>query len=362
MTIYVHIGTHKTGSTTIQRALRETSKLGVQEGWEYLGKPTKVKELMKAQNYKEELVRIFSQWINNSIKRSGQSSKKIISSEALIGNPSIGYMNSRVVATMLCDALKHYDVKIIVYLRRQDEIIESLYTQKIHEGNSLKFEEFISQFEPGREFNYSQMLQDWMSCFGKSNVIVRSYDNAIQYGLLKDFGEIIGSTKILNASKKHENPSYSCEALNVALHANQILDETSKKQLRKALQKTMSKKQLGSYSYFSDEERKNFLDKYRHSNQKVADLFFDGVPEDLFPKPKPVANNDNSGLNRDCVSYNKVAQLVAELLSSNSSNYTNSSKSSVGIVAGARVAISGYPKLRKFLRRVRRLPIIRKLF
>jgi hypothetical protein len=342
--IFIHIGMHKTGTTTIQHALREANaSAGAKEGWDYIAKPLATKNLMHAQAYDENLVKEFSEDLNKKVSQSGKSLIKIISSEGLSGLPTDGYMNSGVVATMLRDATRKYDVKIIIYLRRQDDMAESMYTQKIHEGNSLEFEEFIPQLTSGLSYNYSRILQDWVSCFGKENVIVNSYHAAAQRGLLKDFGEIIGSAGILNSKPERRNPSYSYDAIKIARIANASLDESSKRRLRRALQKTMAKQKSKAHALFSEDGRKEFLDKYKDSNQEVTDMFFNVAVENVFPEPERNFSEVEGGAHKKCIAYEEVCPLVVEL---------SKTETAVGLIAGARVAISGYPRLKMLLRKI----------
>jgi len=343
--MFIHIGTHKTGTTTIQHALRKASaSTGIKEGWGYISTPSATKHLMHADDYDETLVNAFSEDLNKKVLRSGKRPVKILSSEGLSGRSTDGYMNSGVVASMLRDATRQYDVRIILYLRRQDDMVESMYTQTIHEGNSLEFEEFILQLTPGLSYNYSRILQDWVSCFGKENVIVKSYHAAAHHGLLKDMGEIIGSAGLLNSTPERRNPSYSFEALQIARIANTRLDKSSKKRLRLALQKTMAKQKSKAHAFFSEDGRKEFLDQYKDSNQEVADLFFDVAVENVFPEPERNLFEVEAGAHKKCITYEDVVPLIVEL---------SKTETGGGLMARAKVAISGYPRLIKRLRNLK---------
>ena len=345
--IFIHIGTHKTGTTTIQHALQVSSVFyGRREGWDYLPIPLAARNLMNAQIYDEKIVREFSKDLRKLIKKSNNSLTKIISSEALSGTSSNGYLNSSVVAMMLRDITKTYDTKIIVYLRRQDEIVESMYTQEIHEGNSLSFEEYFSKLTPGLSFNYSRFIKDWVSCFGENNIIVRSYHSAAKRGLLKDFGEIIGSTGILNSSSERKNPGYSYNAIKIAQLVNTILDDPLKENLRHALQKTMAKQKSETYAYLSKDNRNKFLNMYKDTNQELADLCFNGTVTKVFPKTiQNISEAEGIG-NQECIAYEDLAPFVMELL------YSSRPKVAVGLIAGVKVIISGYPRLKKVLQTI----------
>ncbi len=309
--LYLHIGTHKTGTTTIQHALRSTSRAASErEGWSYIKTSQSVKKLMRAEQYDKEIVKELEKEFKVKIGQSQRSS--VISSEAFSGLPNFGYLNSAVAAQMLREITQSFDTKIIIYLRRQDDMVESMYTQNIHRGHSLAFDDFLSELEMGVSYNYQRILNDWTACFGKENVLVRSYHTANQKGLLQDFGEIIGSSELLNVKAERRNPSYSFDALQIALIANTVLDEAGKGELRQALQKTMPKKKSDSHQYFSLEKRKEFLEVYKDSNRQVANEYFSGLAT-IFPDIEVT----NSSEQKTSIAYEDVVPLIVELLQAN---------------------------------------------
>ena len=346
--LYIHIGTHKTGTTTIQHALRTVDNTSQQEGWKYLKTPRIARELMRAEKYDRGLVRNFHTELQDLLRR-GESTefpspRFVMSSEALSGLATNGYQNSSIVASMLREATKQYEVKLIVYLRRQDDFVESMYTQIIHQGESFSFKEFLTGYEGVDALNYSRMLQDFRIYFGDHNLIVKSYHDASERGLLRDFAEVINSVVLSNASGERKNPSYSPHALNIARVSNPHLDREQKRKLRRALQNVMPKNQAEPFSYFYEEERSIFLEKYAPSNREVADFYFNGELNRMFPPP-PI------GLSPSCqtnVPPEQVGRLVVELLSSNDTTAQS------GIMAGAHVALSGYPKIQNLLRKILR--------
>ena len=76
--------------------------------------------------------------IDESLAHAGVGIERFVTSwEGFSGNPRLAYQNANAVASMLRESTKSLDVRIIVYLRRQDEFVESMYTQTIHEGGSF---------------------------------------------------------------------------------------------------------------------------------------------------------------------------------------------------------------------------------
>ena len=154
MQIYLHIGTHKTGTTEIQNLLKEHSGL-VKENKRLLYVPFNevFSAISKQQKPSNDLSQKLKNHILDVISKNESVSKYedllVISFENFSGLTLSGYKNSEAIANILYDAVKDFseDSKIIVYLRRQDLFIESLYTQFIHQGEFFSFNDFLSRFD-----------------------------------------------------------------------------------------------------------------------------------------------------------------------------------------------------------------------
>lgn len=314
--LYIHAGTHKTASTTIQHALRSAAPLaGEAEGWMVLPRPIAAHGFMAADDHDEDLVQQFQSQLESSIRdieSSHRSTRFVLSFEGLSGSTMLGYLNSEVVASMLRDATSRYEVKVIVYLRRQDEWLESMYTQSIHEGGACGFDEFKARFETPGALDYHRFLEGFRTCFGDDGLIVRSYHAASDWGIVADFADIIGSTALRNArSESRLNPSYSRPALEIARRANPNLAPDQRRSLRKALQRVMPKPKGGSFGLLSASERDAFLARYSNSNRMVADRYFGGDVRRMFPPP----TSPQSSHTPDPTVCEGVANLVVHLFS-----------------------------------------------
>lgn len=286
--IFVHIGSHKTGTTTIQKCLRGVNDCIEQKDWTYIQVPSKItKALMNAEQYSKEIAKAYRCELSKQISTHPPGSLFVLSSEALCGLPSRGYLNSGVVFSMLREALAEYKVTVIIYLRRQDSFVESMYSQAIHEGGCLGFDEFARKYAMLGSLDYARILNDLETYFGRNSLIVRSYHAASAKGLIDDFASVIGSDLLTThfAASGSKNISYSRNALEIARFCNASLDEINKKKLRHALQHVMPHGSDEPLRYFSEDARNEFLEKYEFSNNEVAFRFFGGNLNNLFPRP-----------------------------------------------------------------------------
>ena len=133
--LILHIGTDKTGTTSFQRTIREhwrklvqvdgLREIKLQEGYP-------VKELMRSRSFDASLVQELKHFLMHKMGR--QDGTFLVSCEYLSGDRATMYANSDVLAQMLQAATERYPTEICVLFRRQDEFIQSMYTQIVHRG------------------------------------------------------------------------------------------------------------------------------------------------------------------------------------------------------------------------------------
>lgn len=310
--IFFHVGIHKTASTSIQHALRTSSLDAESEGWVLLRpKIDFLRQIMHANEYSQQLSDSLSSRLDLVLARYPNANRIILSYEGLSGEPTAGYLNSYVTAQILKTASAGLDAKVILYLRRQDDWLESLYTQTIQQGESHNFEGFLENFFVPGALNYNRMLCDFEHEFGVNNLIVRSYHSPPQDGIIADFGRIIDSSKLEKFTSIAMNPSYSKLAVDIAKFANPNLSISQKRILRSALQGVMSKARCESFSFFKGSERESFMKRFYESNQLVADRYFNGDMQELFP---PVMAAGSDGNQVVVCAAEDVAKLACRLI------------------------------------------------
>ena len=316
----IHIGIHKTGTTAIQSALRNVSQDSPHVEWALLEPDySLIQQFMLAESYSQQLVdQLRSQLEGAAAKFSETSGRSrsvkqfVLSNEGLSGRADTGYQNVSVVAQMLKDAVSEFDSRIIVYLRRQDDWIESMYTQKIHEGESFGFDEFLTRMEARDSLNFFNYLNTLETCFD-GKLIVRSYHQASAGGIVADFASEIGCDRLSScAPAKRVNASYSRFAVEVARLANRQLDQSDRRRLRFVLQDVMAKSAGERFSFFTEQQRREFLERFSDTNTAVADRWFGGDVETVFPAPEA----DGSSPMQPAGEASEIADLVVQLLQS----------------------------------------------
>jgi len=296
--LYIHIGTHKTGSTSIQKTLRAYNKQLEKEGITFLYKPKFLLRLSGVELVEKKYVEAghdeMAQWIKRGKKKGIKTF--VISHEELSGNWRNGYKNSKMVAKNLQLMTRGLftDIEIIAYLRRQDTFMESLYAQNIQSGNPNTFNDFLNSFD-SMAFNWHELLNNYAEFFGKDRLTVRRYNKKElpdNDSLIQNFGKIIGSQFIENFYDSEPlNRGYTRDALEIARLTTPYIDREENEYLRSLFQRINAKQPFDNYSFFNPTKRQEFLSNHKDSNKKVAIEYFNEESGNLFDDAKHETDN-----------------------------------------------------------------------
>ena len=277
--LYLHIGTHKTGSTFIQNSLVDSSEKMKSENIIFLQLSLpKLREITNSYSVNETLIKECREYLQKCTRRYSDKFSFVMSFEGFSGCSKQGYNNSVTIAEMLCKMTEGFNVNIIAYLRRQDTFMESLYAQFIQGGDSFSFSEFLDLFDDNA-FNWNVLLENYKKYFKRENIIVRPYDKKYlpqQASIIEDFARIIGSKHLQKTTStgQSSNASYTRDALEIARLCNPLIERCDRVVQTLLLQATSSKQPFEKYTFFTFQERKNFLKKYELSNQMVSREYF----------------------------------------------------------------------------------------
>lgn len=205
--LYLHVGTQKTGSSSIQHFLRPNRKALLGRGLNFVSasRPwidhNKVAHELRGGGNETPLLDA----VLAEIERN-EAPMQLVSGEMLF--------HTRVanrLARRMPDALRE-QTRVIVYLRRPDELMEALYKQRVKTGaidpRPSKYLE-AARFE----VDYRATLDAFEAAFGRERLIVRPYRrDLLQDGdIVADFLGLIGlgDTAGLERDKPEDNPTFS---------------------------------------------------------------------------------------------------------------------------------------------------------
>lgn len=190
--IFLHIGTHKTGTTSIQYYLNYRKDELLAQGILAPG-AGKTSDSEYSGNHRLAWSVDFRKgetttecWDHlDEIMKTVAHEKVVLSSEAfcLLNLENVGRVK---------ELLKGHEVIIIIYFRNYKAFLRARYAQVIRDRKEIRsFPGYVSSSEDWTD--YDKILRNWGEHFGYDHLIVRVYDEVISKGnLISDFCRIIG--------------------------------------------------------------------------------------------------------------------------------------------------------------------------
>ncbi|MFA5631969.1 MAG: tetratricopeptide repeat-containing glycosyltransferase family protein [Porticoccaceae bacterium] len=246
-TIYLHIGFHKTGTTSIQEALRLNSDYLSKKGIIYYQDPAypntsfgnhtlalSIRNIEHPQiKIKESQQQVWDRFLDVINKTYHQ--KIVVSSEVFMEGVKKEYIRERL------DAFK---VKIIIFLREQSAWFDSNYAEKVKHGYEQTPEKYFLE-EKNQRLDYFSEIERWATLFGEDNLILEDYDRASRNkGLIPYFLNHIDLASIdqekLAGSNLKLNTRFPSHFINLLLSHNQLgLSYNDKMALTQTLAKVL---------------------------------------------------------------------------------------------------------------------------
>jgi hypothetical protein len=291
-----HIGVPKTGSSLIQKALRALQPKLRQRGVAYIGRQSFLKipsytawaPYARANPPIEEFLAAFKSLVDRERQRvRGGGPTVIISNEAGSGRArdfGVPFWPGALPAvTQLTETLRPDETSIIVYVRRQDRLLESLYMERIHRGRSLEWTEFRDAICQDDRVRYTELIAAVGTAPTVTEVRVRPFETigAGAQAFVKDFLAGVDSADLAGSlprkALEQVNVSYTEPAWRAALALNPILEsEEQIDKTRRYLRDLFPPDRYPKVSLFSEVERAQLLERYREENEA---LFTRYLPE-----------------------------------------------------------------------------------
>lgn len=198
------------------------------------------------------------------------------------------------IAAALAPHIKQHDaeVQIVLYLRRQDLFIDSFYSQRRKTGHFRgALQDFIVQFA-ARELNYVAMVDMWRAAFPKAKVHLRRFERARfpEGDIVSDFMQAIGHPGLEKGCERPETKNTSPNRDVIALM--DMLGEAggfNTTRIYRLLEQEGFPDTGARKTFVDDATRKTLLNHYAKGNEALRAKFF---PEDdsLFDMTGPKAD------------------------------------------------------------------------
>lgn len=257
-TLYLHIGQHKTGTTTIQHFCIANKHVLNTLGYDYdgpLGHHHKfAAELLqdKTSLLDDYLLRMSKSQIQNHIISSEEFSKCSVHQIKMLGKSILKV---------------GIDFKIIIYIRKQDKAIESIYTQMLKTGKiRISIHEFI-RVNKLKRLHYGSFIDQWTNELGIERIKVVNYEEA-KLDLISSFLECLNYVpdksivKFFKAKRKNKRPTkiqlvrmLKEQKINMSLSSTEPADSTT-------------------YSLLNSEDIRMLNRRFMDQNKYVAEKYF----------------------------------------------------------------------------------------
>ena len=292
-TIFIHIGTIKTGTTSLQNFFHINRVLLAEEFNIYYPKSPglqnhtrlplyaydgNVTELRARHNIssEEQLAKFRKEFISkfcNEIESHIETGRDILlSSEHLSSRAT-----ERAEIEKLLSLFEAYDVncKVIVYLRRQDKMMLSTYSTWVKSGGRWQLNPTAYK---NRRYNHLEMIQLWASVVGKENMIVKVFEKSrMKNGdLYDDFTDAIGIrdlSKLTIPKKANLNTALDQEQIQFLTLFNKFvpsMNEGSPNKDRGEIISFLEEFSTDNKLDISQEDKRNIYKHFEADNNRIA--------------------------------------------------------------------------------------------
>ena len=303
MQLFLHIGTNKTGTTTLQSLMSLNRGRLKKSGVFYprcAGHQNHLKlaaaclDTEKIDNVRRGL----GLTSRRAIERFRHSLVEDLSTEASTwpSNAKIVFSNEHLMRLVEQSEKRRLytlvskvtsNIKVIIYLRRQDAFFASEYSQKVKGGRSIHFDPRAKV--KASVYDYSLILDQWAAEFGQENIIVRPFEREqfLDHDLIADFRQLVQiapDTELKPALLK--NASLDAQTVEFLRLANTYLSRWSGDKTNRARDKLVAALEQisdGPKIGMAAPDAKAFYARFEEGNRLVASKFL-GRAGGLFMK------------------------------------------------------------------------------
>ncbi len=271
--LFLHIGNHKTGTTSIQESLHQNRQYLSEQGYGLL-------EHMNANNWITFNETDYPEAITTSIEDKEGFARAVSSSgnNPILSAENFSWMYYLEELQELGSALRYHfdDIYIVAYIRRQDQQAISYHQQnsknmslpsrlKFFGSDPVALPEY--QQHHARYLDYNQRIGKWADVFGDENIQIRVFDrkHLIDGDVVKDFCHLVG-VKLDTVVETNISRSLAAVKIGHLLNELSITNFKMRSDLPKALE-------YGDKMLPSREQAETYYSHFRESNIALNNRF-----------------------------------------------------------------------------------------
>ncbi len=292
-TIYIHIGAPKSATSTLQSILALKAKKLIRHGVLY---PANCRRNEAHHVLVCDLIEKFQRrkmpdfWYGDFPRGQGwrnlaeeiddhahRTDSVVLSSELFFGQTA----NIRRVRTHIDEYLPSHTFKVVVYLRRQDQLYSSFYNQEIkgaRQWSSSSYE--LYETHKIFQYDYFELLKLWGDAFGDDNILVRPFE--VQQwpdgDIVKDFCDVAGIVA-LRSGRLKKNESLGPNQLCVKKCLNRVgYDKALNDSVLRLIKRLLSEESIANTLYVDPGVYRRHRSRWIRTNQKLSESYFHGKP------------------------------------------------------------------------------------
>jgi len=312
MNLIVHIGTEKTGTSSIQDALFENKAQLLKAGFYFsqcAGNRNNMQFPLSCMQYDREDEDCY--FTNNGITTSQQRAQyykdlkqKFADEVNALKNIHTVIISSEHFHSLLVDVqeVKTFrallgnmfsSIKIVCYLREQVATCVSHYSTRLKTGDSDELSTFIKRCNPQNPYyNYLDLLDRWSHVFGKDNLVVGLFDKKTlkSNDIIDDFFDKIGIDVLqlgfICPQQKNLSLNYIGQCLLKVINSDKFI----KKPLSPVIMQFIHNEYAGKGENINGVIYSNLFEAFQAINSDIAFKYFD-KKKPLFSLSVPKSDN-----------------------------------------------------------------------
>lgn len=327
MTVVLHIGTHKTGTTAIQRfAAANRAKLRSRGLWYPSYDEIRlfvhyghhhVAHALANENGNRLSIEDTRRFVDHVLAKRRPGETLLISAEPFYRHvlPAEGgyWAERKAYVDRVREFFPGDDIKVLAIVRRQDTFARSLYQERIKVTKFRQtFPEFIADRHP---FEYYEHLRLFEEAFGTVDVLL--YEDLAAAGLINAFFGHLGIDVANITGRPSANPSLPIELVEFKriLNGTSLSSERLKEIGVLLLDKAERAKSIerGKLDWLSVDEMVAFYESFGETNERLRAAYLPARPAPLFP-PYARPATDAVPAVYEGMSASRFANIAAELL------------------------------------------------
>ena len=293
---WIHIGLPKTGTSTVQRLMRENAPEVEKRGLSlmqatlpntgslerYAADDQHIRRARRRRGETDSAsIRAHRKFVETEFQRVLQGSLK---DKWFFSDENLTFLTSESEFQRLKDLMysNFAEVKIIVYLRAQHEHAISAFSQRLRLGGTSTsiLKSPTKESDGVNLYAYDELLTRWATAFGDVNTVVRIFDRSelLDGDIVSDIFAILGVAREGLTASKDQNLALSTDQQALLLHVNRYLPPVVDGKINMArddLLRAMHELPRTDKGILpSRNEVRNFISLFSESNERVRKAWF----------------------------------------------------------------------------------------